>query len=415
MPCAGIYSLALGLSLASFYVTRHPLSVDKLDQDEREYYDLAGRMLDGSYDFHPRRAPGAPAILACLRKATGDSVLGVQIGVIAFFSLSAPLTFLLVRRDSGSRRAAWLAGLGVATWPLFVRYGGTLYSEPLALPCLLLTLLAKPSPAESTTNPGRIWRWLLAGALLGVCILVRPMYLIFAPLLAGVVVLQEGAAWRGFAKVGLLAAGCLLVTVPWSVTVSIKSGIFTPISKNGGETLAGGLNPVLLSRDSGTYVAPDGRETWVGPGQWLPPAETGYLSADEAKLPYARQDELLWQRSKAWIVENPGKAAYISVRKLLYMWGIYPFWNGKSQTLLGNVPTLLLLGCGLSSLWVFRGRLRALFVYWTLPMFVSAVALISWGSWRFRQPGDLGLIVLTAVLLDYRAVQAFLDGSAKGE
>jgi hypothetical protein len=27
-----------------------------------------------------------------------------------------------------------------------------------------------------------------------------------------------------------------------------------------------------------------------------------------------------------------------------------------------------------------------------LPVFVSCVAMISWGSWRFRLPGDVGLI-----------------------
>jgi hypothetical protein len=32
-------------------------------------------------------------------------------------------------------------------------------------------------------------------------------------------------------------------------------------------------------------------------------------------------------------------------------------------------------------------------------VFVSAVAAISWGSWRFRQPGDVGLIAFCVVCL----------------
>ena len=45
-----------------------------------------------------------------------------------------------------------------------------------------------------------------------------------------------------------------------------------------------------------------------------------------------------------------------------------------------------------------RCCLPALAPMWTLPLFVSLAAVISWGSWRFRQPGDLGLILLAAAL-----------------
>jgi hypothetical protein len=37
-------------------------------------------------------------------------------------------------------------------------------------------------------------------------------------------------------------------------------------------------------------------------------------------------------------------------------------------------------------------------VAWQLLIFCSLVACASWGSWRFRMLGDLGLIVLAATL-----------------
>jgi hypothetical protein len=80
------------------------------------------------------------------------------------------------------------------------------------------------------------------------------------------------------------------------------------------------------------------------------------------------------------------------------MWGIYPFWNGASQSLFGNIPLLLLTAVAAVSLWVNRRAWRRLALFWTLPLFSSLVCLISWGSWRFRIPADAGLIILAATL-----------------
>jgi len=96
------------------------------------------------------------------------------------------------------------------------------------------------------------------------------------------------------------------------------------------------------------------------------------------------------------------------------MWGIYPFWNGRSQTLLGNVPTAVLLLMALFALVRLRGCLRSLVTIWTLPVFVSLVAILSWGSWRFRQPGDLGLILLAATLPYAARVRSGIGGCGKG-
>jgi hypothetical protein len=127
--------------------------------------------------------------------------------------------------------------------------------------------------------------------------------------------------------------------------------------------------------------------------------DTGYLSDDELKLPYAQRDVLLRRRAIAWALSNPGSALRLQGAKLLYMWGLYPFWNGARQTFLGNVPTIALLILSVFSLLRLRRYLRHLSRFWILPLFVSIVALISWGSWRFRQPGDLGLIALSGLFL----------------
>lgn len=391
----GAALLNLGFALSS----RKDLSPEKLEADEREYYDLAGEVLEGRYHFNPRRVIGYVFPVAALRSATGDRILLVQLAVSLAFSLLAPCVYLLARRELGHQRAALTAGLLVLLWPLFVRYSATLYSETLATPLFALFLLTLPGTIAART--AGVSRWLCAGAMLGLCMHVRPMYLLYSPFAVLVTYWRlPRRIWR-LGPLLLLTAGALLVVLPWSAFLSIRERSFVLLSSNGGETFAGGFNPELIRmgrQEDVHFVTPEGRVSWVGPGKWLPPHETGYLSRQDESLPYTRQGEVLGQRARAWVAEHPGDAAYLAWRKLAYMWGIYPFWNGLSQTLLGNVPTLALLVLGLAALVRFRVYLRELSLFWTLPIFVSCVALISWGSWRFRQPGDVGLIVLAAAL-----------------
>ena len=81
------------------------------------------------------------------------------------------------------------------------------------------------------------------------------------------------------------------------------------------------------------------------------------------------------------------------------MWGVNPFWNGLKQTLFGNIPTLFLVIVSLLGLYAFRQWLSQLVMLYALPLFSSAMALMSWGSWRFRQRGDIGILMLTVFLL----------------
>jgi hypothetical protein len=110
---------------------------------------------------------------------------------------------------------------------------------------------------------------------------------------------------------------------------------------------------------------------------------------------------LLIERTASWIESHPREVAYLTARKLLYMWGIYPFWNGVAQSVLGNFLLLPLMAAAGLALWRSRRMPLRLAMFWSLPIFCSLVACVSWGSWRFRMPGDLGLIVLAATLALY--------------
>ncbi len=236
---------------------------------------------------------------------------------------------------------------------------------------------------------------------LGLCMHVRPMYLIYAPFACFLAYQRSGHGRVRFLSILWFTVGCFLIVLPWSIYISAREGSIILLSSNGGETLAGGFNPELLriGRDAPvTFVTPEGRSTWVGPGKWLPPEATGYLGPHDEGLTYTQQAGLLQKRAIAWMWAHPTDSLYLACRKLLYLWGIYPFWNGLSQTLFGNVPVLILIILSTFALYQFRSSRMDLSLFWTLPIFVSCVAIISWGSWRFREPGDLGLIAIASLL-----------------
>jgi len=400
-----LVALALAINLGSLLAVRRHGTVETLDADEHEYWDLAEALLRGGIDALPaRRTLPFPAILATLRALVGNDYIRVQIALLVVLSLSPLLLYLLVRRCVGSERVARLAAIGFLLWPPFVRYGITLYSDSPALLTFLAFLVAFTWASERRNGPeplGASWgRWLVAGGLLALCIQMKPLYLLYAPIAFVLAVASEQGPKQRARAGTLLTIGCLLVLLPWSAYLSRREGRFLLISANDAETLAGGLNPELLRMDgTGFYVSPENRVTWVGPGKWLNPAATGYLRPEELELPYGQARKLLAERSMSWIRSHPREVMYITARKLLYMWGIYPFWNGAAQSLLGNCLLLPLMGLAGLGVWRSRQNGSRFAVFWTLPIFSSLIACISWGSWRFRMPGDVGLIVLAAALV----------------
>ena len=105
------------------------------------------------------------------------------------------------------------------------------------------------------------------------------------------------------------------------------------ISANGGETLAGGIGPRMMTFGKESHMLKL-RNAWNGPGKWVGPEKSGYLSPSEEKLPYVQRDALLRSRATHWIMANPQTALLIERAKIFYMWGLWPFSLHDRQTLL---------------------------------------------------------------------------------
>ncbi len=407
-----LLAASLAVNLAVPLLTRAHSMPTLIDPDEQEYWRLATSVLQGHLeDVTMRRTAPFPVLLAGLRALLGDGYLPVQLAVSVLLSLSPLLAYRFARRQLGSELGARLSGAAVLLWPPFARYGATLYSDSIGLLAFLAFLVAFPfRGAAAAPAPVRWSRWLGAGLLLGLAVQTKPLYLVYTPF-AFLFALLDGVPGRRVRGAALLTAGCLVVMLPWSAYVSAQQHRLLLVSGNDGETLAGGLNPRILEMRDGVWMAsPEGRRVWIGAGKWVDPPNTGYLTEPELALSHAEQAELLSARATAWIRSHPREVAYLTARKLLYMWCIYPLWNGLAQTLLGNVLMFPLLLLAALALWRLPLRGAALAPLWTMPVFCSLVACVSWGSWRFRMPGDLGLLVLAAGLVaawvERRAVAA---------
>ena len=402
-----LYAANLLIDLAVGFIFRFRTSPFALEADEREYYEIARSMLSGQSVFTPRRSLGFPLLEAAIQHVT-DNFLALQFAVVAIYALSSPLLFLLIRRLTHDARLAVLSAVALMVWPPALYYGVSLYSEAVALPLLLLTLVVLPIGSRLGTAPARSnMLAFVSGICLALTTHVRPMYQLFLPVVLLIVLFEERRVATALKRFALIAAGFCLLIAPWSILMSSRYHHVIVVTSNGGETLAGGLTPELLKMADHKRIQLADRTSWVGPGKWLTLEHNGYLTKAELALPYDQADALLKARALHWASGHPIEAGYLELSKLRYLWGLSSFSdNDAYQTLFGAIPTIILL-CATIICWFTSPVLRSRYPrLWLLPLFVSGVALISWGSWRFRQVGDVGMLAFCVIAIFPRFLDA---------
>jgi hypothetical protein len=201
--------------------------------DEAAYVDTAKRLAGGSgFGVEYSRVPAYPVFLALLSLGLPASVTFLRVGQAAVAALGSVLVFGLADRMFG-RRAAIAAGLVYALDPLLVIASGLLYPETVAallLPPLVFTAL---DASERDT----LARSAVAGALLGILALLRPVALALPPVLAGWIALTVPARpARRMAHLGALGLAFLLVLTPWIARNYRIHGQLVPVATAGTKT-----------------------------------------------------------------------------------------------------------------------------------------------------------------------------------
>jgi len=167
--------------------------------------------------------------------------------------LAAALFLTLMMRRGVPPRIAVAVALALALGTPLFAYSAWLFSEPLAMSLLVGAALA----AFGDSGPVKVGPATLAGALLGLCLLVRPGHALAAPVFVAAVLLREGK--RGLSSalaLGGMAAVGLAVYLAWNYHLFGNPFDFGyPGIANRGKRINGFATP-LLSGLAGFLVSP---------------------------------------------------------------------------------------------------------------------------------------------------------------
>jgi len=387
----------MGLSIAIVVLYALATRPNALGGDQSEYH-IQGQFFDqGKWWWstilletpHPTawKAPLYPAWVGFWYEilGPGPTKLAVVQGVL-LAPLTVLLTWLLARRWFGLPAAA-VSAFGIAAFPLSWEFFGLLYSEALAIPLTLGVILATIG-REGPTTLKAAW----VGALVGICILVRPTsFFLFAGLAVAWVI---ASGWRrGLGMTALALACAALVVAPWTIRNAVELDGFVPISIQ--DAAAYGTFNEEAAND------PEFPYAWRA----LPVG----LSAELERNPINSEVELrsrLQDRAREYVVDHP-----TSIPKAFFWNGLSRFWDvrrparalsetdfdGRSRavTTVGLGAYYLLLPLALLGLWRLRHRRTLLLPVLALALAASAVFTIQAGT-RYRAPIEPLIVVLAA-------------------
>ena len=213
-----------------------------------DLYDLIAKNLDqgNGYRVEPYmgetmlREPGYPLLIAAVFKISAHSDQGPRIACILLAFGAALMLLWLTEKITGDRTIALIAAL------MFLLYPGTLVAEARAgneILCIV-TMLLFMLVLYRAVEVGSLWRYGVAGLLLGVAVLVRSEVLLFPVfLLAYFLVTSKGRAARGkvVLRMAALVAGTVVAMSPWIIRNYLLVHEFVPTSTLGGVAAQEGL------------------------------------------------------------------------------------------------------------------------------------------------------------------------------
>ena len=212
--------MALAIRMA-FGLRASPL----VSKDSQSYFLPAWLLVHaGEFPLGLRRTPGYPFFLSGALVWLGDDLRGIVLLQHLLGVGTAGLAFLLGRLTFG-RAAGMLAGLLVALSAPLLVYEHYVLTESLFTFVLTAALVALVAAWRWPSSR----RWLLAGGLVGLASLVRPVGQAMLPLaLLAVVGAHPGSPRRWIVGGALVLAGFALPIVPWTIRNQLAHDLATP-------------------------------------------------------------------------------------------------------------------------------------------------------------------------------------------
>jgi tetratricopeptide (TPR) repeat protein len=434
-----------GAAIALFFICALALRILFLSQargleffqvlglDAQHYHDWAAQIAKG-------RAPGSepyfqgplyPYFLSLLYRVFGPSVSAVQWVQAILGSASAALAFLLGARVFGRSTGLWAGALTAL-------YGYLMFLEThvVTAPLLLFLLLILAHLLVSALESGAVWRFAVAGLVLGILAVGRGLYLLAIPVaLVLLLAFLRGAARKeALRQLLVVAVGAAVAILPVTIRNLTVGGEFVLLTTNGGinytignhdgatgafdkiqgidffqpDTGPDGGSRALASEQSGRELTPgQASRYWLGQGlRWNlgNPHRTVFLwgkklvlALSDTEIPQIEDYGAALSESKLLRL-NPVRFGWLAAFALV---GLIVAWRRSPSSRL----LALLIVSYLAPLLLFfvTGRFRVVLVP-LLTVFAAEAILFIWRGLRakrIRTAGSaLGAAVVLSVLLN---------------
>ncbi len=417
-----ILLLALGLRLAHNHQMSHSPLFDRPILDAEVHDTWARAILEGETYFHGAyfKAPLYPWFLSVLYAVSDGSYHAPRIAQAILGALSCGLMYLLGREIFRSRAIGALAGLAGASYWIMIWFDGELLLEPLSVFLNLAALLAIFRAARH----GSLWRWAIAGLLLGISAINRPNILPFVPVIAFWCLFQPGDWLRGLARAMILGLATLLPILPITARNLIVGNDLVLIASQGGANFYIGNNS---ESDGMSARMPGARTSWGGGySDWMSLAEM----SEGRKLKSSEVDQFFYDQAWDWIQSNRMAAVNLMFRKLQIFFWEGEIVNNQDMTFMterfesiarrsplreGILPlarlpltTGMILPFALLGFFMCLGRPWKTFPLWTFVVIYTATVVAFFVCTRFRLP-VMPLAILLAAFAVVRIAETVRD------
>ncbi|MFH0793397.1 MAG: glycosyltransferase family 39 protein [bacterium] len=320
-----VFAVALAVRVACVvWIPPTPQSAFGPLDDATDYDHLARTLLSNGAFLSPSGEPTAfrppvyPIFLAIIYSISGvGNLRAVALCHAILGAISSVLLVRLGQRAKFPANASLLAGAIYAVYPAFVFQTPQILSEVLGRTLLLAALLLIFRAVEK----GRLAWYAVAGAVLGVTILDKSVFLVCAPFIAAWLLwVAGGSAGRWWLYVGAFLSPLVVVVGSWTVRNYLVSGSLIPVSTNFPITFAHGLTKFCVQTrewygDRPLLELPENYQEWT---------QLRYYKGVEEEIELGRD---FGSQARDFIRQHPGFFAILTARKALHFWG--PFVYNK--------------------------------------------------------------------------------------
>lgn len=361
------------------------------------YIDIARQL--GAFNGHPDIAgerataywpPLFPIGLAGWQWIFGESIRTSQLMGVVTGAATIVLTGGLGRAVV-SRAVGLVAAALVAVCPFLIAVDGSLMSETLYLPLVLLALVF----AHRAREHPRWWSWALLGAAIGLASLARGDALFLVVVVMIPVALLARPSWQQFVVrvgVGIVAVG--VVVSPWVIRNAVEVGEPTLSTVSASAVIAvSNCDATYSGRLLGSWSYPC-MQPKLGLGKGV--SEASYAAHVRKKgIDYALGHASRWpivgvaRLGRVWGIWNPGQltsAEAHETRNLTWQRLAWPV----------SIATLVV---GLIGFWMLRRDHVRIAVLVAPVVMTTVVALATYGNSRFRTASEPVLLIGVAVVV----------------